>query len=504
MINPARVGAFFVKWSAEIVRQPALMFSLVLGPFLVLLAFGQGVDIGGSRPRTIIVRPAEATGEMQPLPDQLNDHITIVGETQDLEAARRELRDGKVDAVVVVPADPEATVKTGERVPLQVLTSEIDPVRKSYASAYLSDQVARLNRETIAKAIGDAQASVGDVGMHIQQARDYVRLARDARGDVEETRRQVDQIRAVVVPLAETADRVNAAVDGVSFVLPGLGRERLETDALNQSIANLRANLDTLDARLDSATSETIPTDEELAKIEQDLARIEETVTEAQRIPAETLSAPFQLRLENIAPFVPDFAGFYAPAVLALLLQHLAITLGALSMARVRLIGLMDLLRVAPVKPREVVLGNYLSYATICVVAGGLLVALVVLLLDVPVFGSWVMVAAGLLLLVVASLGIGFVISLISSSEQHAAQLAMLILLASIFFSGFVFTLDRIAWPVRALSYALPSTYAIRTLQDVMLRGVLRHPEDLAILAGWAIVLFVVTLALFRREFRPR
>jgi len=109
----------------------------------------------------------------------------------------------------------------------------------------------------------------------------------------------------------------------------------------------------------------------------------------------------------------------------------------------------------------------------------------------------------GVALLIVVSLGIGFVVSLISTSEQQAAQIAMLILLASIFFSGFVFSLDKIGWPVRALSYALPSTYAMRSLQDVMLRGVLRQPGDFAILAGAGVVFFVATLGLFRREFRP-
>ena len=74
-----RTMAFFSKWMAEIIRQPALMFTLIVGPFLVLLAFGQGVDIGGTRPRTIVVRPENAQGEIQPLPDELNAHIEVVG-----------------------------------------------------------------------------------------------------------------------------------------------------------------------------------------------------------------------------------------------------------------------------------------------------------------------------------------------------------------------------------------------------------------------------------------
>jgi ABC-2 type transport system permease protein len=208
--------------------------------------------------------------------------------------------------------------------------------------------------------------------------------------------------------------------------------------------------------------------------------------------------------LKNVAPFVPTAIGFYAPAVLALLLQHLAVTLGALSMTRVRLLGLMELFQTSPVKPSEVAIGNYLSYGVLCAVAGVLLVALLTLVLGVPIFGSLTIFFGMLALLILCSLGIGFIISMISASEQQAAQIAMLVLIASVFFSGFLVSLDTIVWPVRAVSYALPATYAIRTLQDVMLRGVLRTPNDIIVLGALSILFFIITLLLFRREFRAR
>jgi ABC-2 type transport system permease protein len=123
--------------------------------------------------------------------------------------------------------------------------------------------------------------------------------------------------------------------------------------------------------------------------------------------------------------------------------------------------------------------------------------------LDVPIFGPVYWVALTIALLVAVALGIGFVVSLLARSEQQASQVAMLVLLAAVFFSGLVVSLDRIMWPMRAISFALPSTYAIRTTQDVMLRGVLRHPEDLLILGGAAVALYVLTWFLLRRELRP-
>jgi ABC-2 type transport system permease protein len=52
----------------------------------------------------------------------------------------------------------------------------------------------------------------------------------------------------------------------------------------------------------------------------------------------------------------------------------------------------------------------------------------------------------------------------------------MLVLLASVFFSGFFLRLEALWWPVRAVSYALPVTYGVSSLQVIMLRGGIPSP----------------------------
>jgi ABC-2 type transport system permease protein len=106
--------------------------------------------------------------------------------------------------------------------------------------------------------------------------------------------------------------------------------------------------------------------------------------------------------------------------------------------------------------------------------------------------------------LALVSLGIGFLISLVSSTEQQATQLTMLLLLCAVFFSGLVVSLDRLTWPVRAVAFALPSTYATRSLHDVMLRGVVRNPVDLAVLIVLAVGLYAVAVTTLRMQMRPR
>jgi ABC-2 type transport system permease protein len=500
-----RTLSFFTTWFAEIVRQPVLILMLVVGPFLILVAFGQGVNVKGIKPDVILVRSADEAQPLQPLPEELSDYVNVVEETEDLTGAIRRLQDGEVDAVAVVPPNAEQSVTNGERVPLQMFTSEIDPLTVRFTETYLGDQVGQLNQRTIEKAIRDAQSSFDDVREQVALAQEYLAIARDAEGNLTTVREQVDQAQALLVPLSEAVNSYARAAEGISFVLPGIGRSDRAIETLRTELRELTENVNRLDSQL-ASTEEggSIPTGEEIARIEEDLDAVLSTANDLQAIPPEVLSAPFDLELRNVGPWEPEFVGYYSPAVLALLVQHLAISLAALALARMRILGLIEFLKVSPIRPFEIMSGQYLSYGLVVSAVGLVVMALMNVLLDVPLFGSLAYAVAIVVTLALVCLGIGFLISLVSPSEQQATQITMLLLLAAVFFSGLVVSLDRLTWPVRAVAFALPSTYATRSLHDVMLRGVVRHPIDLAVLAALAVALYAASVMVLRMQMRPR
>jgi ABC-2 type transport system permease protein len=53
------------------------------------------------------------------------------------------------------------------------------------------------------------------------------------------------------------------------------------------------------------------------------------------------------------------------------------------------------------------------------------------------------------------SLGIGFAISIVSQTDSQAVQYSMMILLGSVFFSGFIMSLDMLLPSVRIISWRL-------------------------------------------------
>jgi len=222
----------------------------------------------------------------------------------------------------------------------------------------------------------------------------------------------------------------------------------------------------------------------------------------ASDVPPEVVARPTTAETENVAPTEPNVLSFFGPAVFALVIQHLAVTLAALSMVRERLSGQMDRFRVAPVSSMELLVGKYLAYAVLSLAVTGIVGVLLVGVLGVPLLGGWGLFAAIVLLLTFASLGVGLLISLVADSERQAVQLSMLVLLASVFFSGFVLPVTDFADWTQYIAYLLPVTHGIATLQEHMLRGGVTSIWMLWALGGIGVVLYVVTLLRLRRVLR--
>jgi ABC-2 type transport system permease protein len=224
-----------------------------------------------------------------------------------------------------------------------------------------------------------------------------------------------------------------------------------------------------------------------------------ELSSEVSRVPPEVIARPTTAETENVAPTDPDVLSFFGPAVFALVIQHLAVTLTALSMVRERLSGQMDRFRVAPVSSMELLVGKYVAYAVLSLGVTAIVGLLLVGVLGVPLLGGWLLFVGIVLLLTFASLGVGLLISLIADSERQAVQLSMLVLLASVFFSGFVLPVSDFAEWTQYIAYTLPVTHGIATLQEHMLRGGVTSAWMLWVLLGIGVVLYLGSLIRLRR-----
>jgi ABC-2 type transport system permease protein len=224
--------------------------------------------------------------------------------------------------------------------------------------------------------------------------------------------------------------------------------------------------------------------------------------SEAAEIPPAVVAAPTKAEIVNVAPSQPGVVQFFGTAVLALILQHMAATLIALSVVRERTTGLFELFRVSPISTFELILGKVIAFSILSGTIAGLTLVLLVGAFGVPMLGDPAVLAGVVALLILASLGLGLFLSAVSDSERQVVQLSLLTLLASVFFSGFVLEIDEFSEPVKSLTAILPVRHGIRLIGDVMLRGSTDATWQIGALAVLAIGFTAAGWILLRRAMR--
>ncbi len=226
---------------------------------------------------------------------------------------------------------------------------------------------------------------------------------------------------------------------------------------------------------------------------------IDQGAPDAARIPPDVIAAPTEAVLENVAQSAPTVVQFFGPAVLALILQHMAITLIALSVVREKNSGLFELFRISPITTAELVTGKLVAYGLFAGAVALVTIMLLVFGLGVPMLAQPGWIALVVLLLIASSLGLGLLIAAVSDSEPQTVQLSLLVLLASVFFSGFVLAISEFSEPVRSMIYALPVANGIRLLGDFMFRGGTVAVWQIWLLGGLSVAYIVGAWLLLRR-----
>jgi ABC-2 type transport system permease protein len=299
--------------------------------------------------------------------------------------------------------------------------------------------------------------------------------------------------------LAGNVDVISMAA-GASLGLLDSLRQTNGTNGGNA--ATVQSVLTDLRQNSNQLSSSTGSKDERLArldKIDSDITDLDAGLTEFQSIDPSVIVSPFRSETKSVANVQLSVSDFFAPAVLALLLQHLAVTFAALSIVRERNVGTMELFRVSPLSAGEALFGKYISYMLFGGVIAAILSALLFFVLHVPMLGDWWYFTLVIAAILFTSLGIGFVISIVSQTDSQAVQYSMIVLLASVFFSGFIMSLEMLWLPVRVISWLLPTTYGTLLLRDIGLRGIDPNWMLLGGLTAIGLILMLISWLLMRR-----
>jgi ABC-2 type transport system permease protein len=182
---------------------------------------------------------------------------------------------------------------------------------------------------------------------------------------------------------------------------------------------------------------------------------------------------PPPLRIVTRAWYNPNLETrwFMIPGMIGTLTLIQTMMLTAMSVAREREQGTFDQLLVTPFRPFEIMVGKALPSMVVGTIQAGGVLLVAQLWFRIPFAGSYATLGAGLLLFLLAAIGIGLLISSVAATMQQAMLYSMLLIMPFSLLSGLTTPLSSMPRAVQYLTAVNPLRYAIDITRRVYLEG---------------------------------
>ncbi|HET9987022.1 MAG TPA: ABC transporter permease [Kofleriaceae bacterium] len=232
----------------------------------------------------------------------------------------------------------------------------------------------------------------------------------------------------------------------------------------------------------------------------QALAAINGLVAQANLDALQATGARPQVSAQPIVLFNPEgsTANYIIPGLIAILLQLAAMLLASIAIVREREQGTMEQLLVTPINPTGLVLGKLAPYLVIGLIEMALILAIMRFGFGVPINGSLLFLFVTAVVYLFALLALGLTISMGAQTSMQAMQAAQMLLLPSIFLSGYIFPVAGLPRVLYWIGRSLPATHMIDIMRGAVLRSA--GPWELlpSLLALAAISTVLVTISIRR------
>lgn len=193
----------------------------------------------------------------------------------------------------------------------------------------------------------------------------------------------------------------------------------------------------------------------------------------------------------------------FVPGVMGLILMLVCSMMTAISIVREKESGTMELLLVSPIRPVGVIISKAIPYLALSLVNLATILLLSRFVLGVPLRGNLVLLLGISVLFILASLGVGLLISVISSTQKTALLISgMGLTMPTMIFSGIIFPCESMPVILQYFSDIIPAKWYIIMVKKVMIEGVgvAYIYEEFLILLAMTIFLLAISVKLFKRR----
>ena len=221
------------------------------------------------------------------------------------------------------------------------------------------------------------------------------------------------------------------------------------------------------------------------------------------RIAPQLMEVMPSVQLEPRPWYNPELRSrwFFVPGIIGSLTVVLVVTLTAFAVVREREIGTLEQIMVTPIRPVEFILGKTLPFFLIGLFDVTLIAVVGSLWFQVPFRGHVSVLATGAVLFLLCMLGVGLLISTISSTQQQAMVTAFFFIMPAITFSGFGFPISTMPRWMQYFSYLIPLRYFLIVIRGTYLKGVgmdILWPQ-MAAMAALGVTLLTVAILRFHK-----
>ncbi|MFW9878615.1 MAG: ABC transporter permease [Candidatus Thorarchaeota archaeon] len=195
--------------------------------------------------------------------------------------------------------------------------------------------------------------------------------------------------------------------------------------------------------------------------------------------------------IDSLGPGILSFALF--------LFMILTVTGG---FTKERLTGTLYRVKTTSTSKSEMMIGYLLGNSLIALVQSALLLAISVLFFQIHIVGSIILLFFILFIYAMSCVGLGIFASTFAKNELQAFQFIPLLLIPSMFFSGFIFPINSFPIVFQYVSYIIPMTYSIRISRAIMINGfsIDMFFIDFLIMILLTLVFLVLAIAVFKMK----
>lgn len=191
----------------------------------------------------------------------------------------------------------------------------------------------------------------------------------------------------------------------------------------------------------------------------------------------------------------------FVPGVMALVLLLVCVLMTSVSIVKEKETGTMEVLLVSPFNPVLAIIAKTVPYFLLSIINLTLILILSVSFMDMPLNGSILLLYLASSLLIITALSLGLLISNSTSSQQEAMLISLMgMLVPTMMFTGFLFPLENMPWPLQAVANIVPSKWYYIVVKGIMIKGLGFSAvwRELLILSGMTCVLLFISFKKFK------